>query len=161
MDEILQKTDAVIIGSGPCGLFQVFELGLLGVNSVLIDSLPQIGGQCTELYPDKPIYDIPGIPVCSGQELIDQLSLQIKPFEPSLKLGEEVIQVEKNNSNYKIIMEEGNFILTIFEKRVDPHDLPFFMNLQKHLSGHGFHCPFPVENNDKNITFAKKKMFIR
>ena len=103
MDEILQKTDAVIIGSGPCGLFQVFELGLLGVNSVLIDSLPQIGGQCTELYPDKPIYDIPGIPVCSGQELIDQLSLQIKPFEPSLKLGEEVIQVEKKNGDYKIL----------------------------------------------------------
>ncbi len=112
MDDILQKTDAVIIGSGPCGLFQVFELGLLGVHSVLIDSLPQIGGQCTELYPDKPIYDIPGIPVCSGQELIDQLSLQIKPFEPSLKLGEEVIQVEKNNGDYKIITNKGSSFLT-------------------------------------------------
>ena len=112
MDDILQKTDAVIVGSGPCGLFQVFELGLLGVHSVLIDSLPQIGGQCTELYPDKPIYDIPGIPVCSGQELIDQLSLQIKPFEPSLKLGEEVIRVEKNNGDYKIITNKGSCFLT-------------------------------------------------
>ena len=112
MDDVLQKTDAVIIGSGPCGLFQVFELGLLGVRSILIDSLPQIGGQCSELYPDKPIYDIPGIPVCSGQELIDQLSVQIKPFAPSIKLGEEVIQVEKNNGVYKIITNKGNCFLT-------------------------------------------------
>ena len=112
MDDTLQKTDAVVVGSGPCGLFQVFELGLLGVHSVLIVSLPQIGGQCSELYPDKPIYDIPGIPVCSGQELIDQLSLQIKPFEPSIKLGEEVIQVEKNNGDYKIITNKGSRFLT-------------------------------------------------
>ena len=112
MDDVLQKTDAVIIWSGPCGLFQVFELGLLGVRSILIDSLPQIGGQCSELYPDKPIYDIPGIPVCSGQELIDQLSVQIKPFAPSIKLGEEVIQVEKNNGVYKIITNKGNCFLT-------------------------------------------------
>jgi len=112
MDDTLQKTDAVVVGSGPCGLFQVFELGLLGVHSVLIDSLPQIGGQCSELYPDKPIYDIPGIPVCSGQELIEQLSLQIKPFEPSIKLGEEVIQVEKNNGDYKIITNKGSCFLT-------------------------------------------------
>ena len=59
MDETLKKTDAVVIGAGPCGLFQVFELGLLGVNSVLIDSLPNIGGQCAELYPYKPLYDMP------------------------------------------------------------------------------------------------------
>ena len=77
MSEKKIKTDALIIGAGPCGLFQVFELGLLGIDSVLIDSLPTIGGQCTELYPDKPIYDIPGIPVCTGEELIDNLSKQI------------------------------------------------------------------------------------
>ena len=112
MDDVLQKTDAVIVGSGPCGLFQVFELGLLGIHSILIDSLPQIGGQCSELYPDKPIYDIPGIPVCSGQELINQLSIQIKPFEPSIKLGEEVIQVNKDNGDYKIITNKGSCFLT-------------------------------------------------
>jgi len=112
MDNELKKTDAVVIGSGPCGLFQVFELGLLGIHSVLIDSLPQIGGQCSELYPDKPIYDIPGIPVCSGQELIDQLSLQIKPFEPSIKVGEEVIQIEKKNGDYQIITNKGSSFLT-------------------------------------------------
>jgi len=112
MDNELKKTDAIVVGSGPCGLFQVFELGLLGVHSVLIDSLPQIGGQCSELYPDKPIYDIPGIPVCSGQELIDQLSLQIKPFEPSIILGEEVIQVEEKNADYQITTNKGSCFLT-------------------------------------------------
>ena len=65
------KTDALIIGAGPCGIFQVFELGLLGVKCHILDSLPVAGGQCAELYPDKPIYDIPGIPVCSGEELIE------------------------------------------------------------------------------------------
>src|SRR5688500_10631810 len=63
-------TDAVIVGAGPVGLFQVFELGLLGLRAEVIDSLPAIGGQCTELYPDKPIYDIPAVPVCTAQELI-------------------------------------------------------------------------------------------
>src|SRR5580704_11801007 len=66
-------TDVVIVGAGPCGLFQVFELGLLGLKSELVDSLPQVGGQCTELYPDKPIYDIPAIPVCTARELIERL----------------------------------------------------------------------------------------
>ena len=91
------KTDALIIGAGPCGLFQVFELGLLGIESIVIDSLPSIGGQCTELYPDKPIYDIPGIPVCTGEELIDNLSKQIAPFSPKLILGDEVIELERND----------------------------------------------------------------
>ena len=67
------NTDVVIVGAGPCGLFQVFELGLLGLKAEVVDSIRQPGGQCTELYPDKPIYDIPGIPVCSGQELVDNL----------------------------------------------------------------------------------------
>ena len=89
------KTDALIIGAGPCGLFQVFELGLLGINSVVIDSLPSIGGQCTELYPDKPIYDIPGIPVCTGEELIQNLLKQIEPFSPEMILNDEVTELEK------------------------------------------------------------------
>src|SRR3984885_14455021 len=86
-------TDVVIVGAGPCGLFQVFELGLLGLKAELVDSLPQIGGQCTELYPDKPIYDIPAIPVCSARELIERLQEQIKPFNPGYHLGQEVTEV--------------------------------------------------------------------
>jgi thioredoxin reductase (NADPH) len=73
------STDVVIVGAGPCGLFQVFELGLLGLKAHLVDSLPKVGGQCVELYPDKPIYDIPAVPVCTGQQLTDLLLEQIKP----------------------------------------------------------------------------------
>jgi thioredoxin reductase (NADPH) len=83
----------VIIGAGPCGLFQVFELGLLGIKAHLIDSLAAPGGQCTELYPDKPIYDIPALPVCGAQELVDRLMQQIKPFDPVFHLGQEVVQL--------------------------------------------------------------------
>ncbi|MCG8444926.1 MAG: NAD(P)-binding protein, partial [Hyphomicrobiales bacterium] len=76
------ETDVVIIGAGPVGLFAVFELGLLDMKAHLIDILDRPGGQCTELYPEKPIYDIPAIPVVSGQELTDSLMQQIKPFSP-------------------------------------------------------------------------------
>ena len=92
MSEPIQ-TEVVIIGAGPCGLFQVFELGLLGMRAHLLDSLAAPGGQCTELYPDKPIYDIPALPVCGAQELVDRLMQQIKPFEPQFHLGQEVVQV--------------------------------------------------------------------
>ena len=91
------KTDVVIIGAGPCGLFQVFELGLLGLNAEVIDSISQPGGQCTELYADKPIYDIPGIPVCSAEELTLALLKQIEPFNYGMHLGEEVTIVRKND----------------------------------------------------------------
>ena len=92
MSQTLQ-TEVVIIGAGPCGLFQVFELGLLGIKAHLIDSLAAPGGQCTELYPDKPIYDIPALPVCGAQELVDRLMQQIKPFDPVFHLGQEVVQL--------------------------------------------------------------------
>jgi thioredoxin reductase (NADPH) len=94
-------TDAVIVGAGPCGLFQVFELGLLGLRAELVDSLPAIGGQCIELYPDKPIYDIPAVPVCTGRELIERLEQQIKPFNPGVHLSQEVTSVVKR--------EDGRF----------------------------------------------------
>tara|TARA_B100000131_G_scaffold238910_1_gene231134 strand:- start:1220 stop:2266 length:1047 start_codon:yes stop_codon:yes gene_type:complete len=81
-------TDAVIIGAGPVGLFAVFELGLLDINCHLIDILEMPGGQCSELYPEKPIYDIPGVPVISGQGLTDALMKQIEPFKPSFHLGQ-------------------------------------------------------------------------
>ncbi len=88
------ETDAVIIGAGPVGLFQVFELGLLEIKVHVIDSLPEIGGQCIELYPDKPIYDIPAIPVCTGRELTNNLLKQIAPFGAQFHLGQEVNQLE-------------------------------------------------------------------
>ena len=88
-------TDVVIVGAGPCGLFQVFELGLLGLKAEVVDSIRQPGGQCTELYPDKPIYDIPGIPVCSAEELIESLLKQIEPFKCGMHLGEEASVVRE------------------------------------------------------------------
>jgi thioredoxin reductase (NADPH) len=97
------ESDVVIIGAGPCGLFQVFELGLLGIRTHVIDSLNHVGGQCSELYPDKPIYDIPAVPVCSGQELIDRLMEQIKPFDAVFHLGQEVNELKK--------LDDGRFEL--------------------------------------------------
>jgi len=89
------KTDVVIIGAGPSGLFQVFELGLLDIHAHVVDSLPQVGGQCAELYPDKPIYDIPALPVCGAQELVDRLMEQIAPFKPEFHLGQTVTRLEQ------------------------------------------------------------------
>lgn len=86
--------DAVVIGAGPVGLFQVFELGLLDIRTHVIDALPQIGGQPALLYPDKPIYDIPGVPVCTGQGLADALMRQCAPFAPKLHLGQTVTRLE-------------------------------------------------------------------
>jgi thioredoxin reductase (NADPH) len=97
------ETDAVIIGAGPVGLFQVFELGLLEIKAHVIDSLAYPGGQPIELYPDKPIYDIPAIPVCTGKELTDSLMKQIEPFGPTFHLGQEVSAVEKQ--------EDGRFFV--------------------------------------------------
>ena len=89
------KTDVVIIGAGPCGLFQIFELGLLGIHAHVVDTLPEIGGQCAALYPDKPIYDIPALPVVGAGELVERLAEQIRPFEPDLHLGEMVVKLER------------------------------------------------------------------
>jgi thioredoxin reductase (NADPH) len=85
--------EVVIVGAGPVGLFQVFELGLLGISAHIVDSLAQVGGQCTELYPEKPIYDIPALPICGAQELIDRLVEQAKPFKATYHLGQEVTEV--------------------------------------------------------------------
>jgi thioredoxin reductase (NADPH) len=92
-------TDVVIVGAGPCGLFQVFELGLLGLRAEVVDSIPRPGGQCSELYPDKPIYDIPAVPVCTGQELTDALLKQIEPFSPGMHLGQEVQVVQRQEDD--------------------------------------------------------------
>lgn len=101
------KTDILIIGAGPTGLFTVFEAGLLKLHCHLIDSLPQPGGQLTEIYPKKPIYDIPGFPSVLAGELVDNLMEQIKPFEPGFTLGERAESVERQ--------EDGSFIVTTNE----------------------------------------------
>jgi thioredoxin reductase (NADPH) len=88
------ETDVVIIGAGPVGLFAVFELGLLDIKAHLIDILPKVGGQCAELYPEKPIYDIPGFPIVTGQGLIDNLMKQVEPFHPTFHIGEMVASVQ-------------------------------------------------------------------
>ncbi len=91
------ETDALIVGAGPVGLFQVFELGLLEVGAQVVDSLPHIGGQCVELYADKPIYDIPALPHCTGRELVERLQRQIAPFATGFHLGQQVSEVVRRD----------------------------------------------------------------
>ncbi len=103
------KTEVVIIGAGPCGLFQVFELGLLGIRAHVVDSLSQIGGQCAALYPEKPIYDIPALPVVGAQELIDRLAEQIEPFEATFHLGEEVMELNAgDDGGLQLTTDQGS-----------------------------------------------------
>ncbi len=111
----MNKTDILIIGAGPVGLFTVFEAGLLGLNCTLIDNLDKPGGQCAELYPEKPIYDIPGVPFQTAQEHVDALLEQIKPFNYDLHLSERVDLIEEitleNESFWKVkTTEDKEFI---------------------------------------------------
>ncbi|GIX23699.1 MAG: ferredoxin--NADP reductase [Caldimonas sp.] len=109
----LIETDAVIVGAGPVGLFQVFELGLLEVKAHVIDSLPYPGGQCIELYPDKPIYDIPAVPVCTGRELTDNLLKQIEPFGATFHLGQEVSEVQRrDDGRFHVATSKGTRFIT-------------------------------------------------
>jgi len=109
------KTDVLIIGAGPCGLFAVFELGLLDMKVHLVDILDKVGGQCAELYPEKPIYDIPGIPMVTGHGLTEALMEQIKPFNPTFHLNEMVETVEKiGDPLFRITTDAGN----VFETKV-------------------------------------------
>ena len=107
------ETDALIVGAGPVGLFQVFQLGLLEVKAHVIDSLPYPGGQCVELYPDKPIYDIPAVPVCTGRELTDRLLQQIAPFGATFHYGQEVVTVDPQpDGRFMVETNMGNRFLT-------------------------------------------------
>ncbi|MDP1935581.1 MAG: NAD(P)/FAD-dependent oxidoreductase [Polaromonas sp.] len=107
------ETDAVIVGAGPVGLFQVFELGLLEIKAHVIDSLAYPGGQCIELYPDKPIYDIPAVPVCTGRELTDSLLKQIEPFGATFHFGQEVSTVEQQaDGRFFVQTSKGTQFLT-------------------------------------------------
>ncbi|MGY4828659.1 NAD(P)/FAD-dependent oxidoreductase [Sphaerotilaceae bacterium SBD11-9] len=109
----LIETDAVIVGAGPVGLFQVFELGLLEIKAHIIDSLAYPGGQCIELYPDKPIYDIPAVPMCTGKELTDNLLKQIEPFGATFHLGQEVTVVHKQeDGRFRVETSKGTRFLT-------------------------------------------------
>ena len=104
------EADVVIIGAGPVGLFAVFELGLVDIKCHLVDILDKVGGQCAELYPEKPIYDVPGLPIVTGQELTDRLMEQIKPFGPTFHLGERIDGLKK--------LEDGRFRLETDQGKV-------------------------------------------
>ena len=107
------ETDAVIVGAGPVGLFQVFELGLLEIKAHIIDSLAYPGGQCIELYPDKPIYDIPAVPMCTGKELTDNLLKQIEPFGATFHLGQEVTAVRRrDDGRFDVETSKGTRFVT-------------------------------------------------
>ena len=136
-------TDIVIIGAGPVGLFAIFEAGLLKMRCHLVDYLPQVGGQLSEIYPKKPIYDIPGYPSVLAQELVDNLMLQAKPFNPTFTLGERIESLQKNDErdfvlttnmgtviNAKTVVIAGG--LGCFEPRK-----PEIENLQKYENGKG------------------------
>ena len=101
------KTDALIIGAGPTGLFTAHQLKLIGLNCEIVDNLDKIGGQCIELYPDKPIYDIPAVPECTGEELTNNLINQLKPFDIKFHLSERVDEVKKNNGHWNVKTNKG------------------------------------------------------
>jgi thioredoxin reductase (NADPH) len=100
-------TDALVIGAGPVGLFQAFQLGLQGIHCHIVDALPHVGGQCVELYADKPIYDIPGIQVCTGRELVARLEQQIAPFQPTCHLSQRIEQVQTSPEGWHVRSDQG------------------------------------------------------
>ena len=106
------KTDALIIGAGPTGLFTAHQLKLIGLDCEVVDNLDKIGGQCIELYPDKPIYDIPAVPECTGEELTNNLINQLKPFDIKFHLGERVDEVKKDNDNWIVKTNNGKSFST-------------------------------------------------
>ena len=106
------KTDALIIGAGPTGLFTAHQLKLIGLNCEIVDNLDKIGGQCIELYPDKPIYDIPAVPECTGEELTNNLINQLKPFDINFHLNERVDEVKKENDNWFVKTSSNKTFLT-------------------------------------------------
>ena len=105
------KTDVLVIGAGPVGLFAIHQLGIIGLKAEVVDNLDKIGGQCIELYPDKPIYDIPGIPECTGKELTESLLEQIKPFKTNFHLNERVQAISKEKENWKITTNKNKIFV--------------------------------------------------
>ncbi|MDC3099296.1 NAD(P)-binding protein [Candidatus Pelagibacter sp.] len=113
----MNKIDVLIIGAGPTGLFCAHQLGIIGLTCEIVDNLDKAGGQCIELYPDKPIYDIPAIPECTGEELTNNLLKQIKPFNVNFHLNQRVCRKISNTMIYfrcLIIVSENNCVLFLF-----------------------------------------------
>ena len=108
----MNKTDALIIGAGPTGLFTAHQLNLIGLNCQIVDNLDKIGGQCIELYPDKPIYDIPAVPECTGEQLTNNLINQLKPFDIKFHLNERVDEVKKGDDNWIVKTDNGTTFQT-------------------------------------------------
>jgi len=106
------KTDVLVIGAGPVGLFAVHQLGIIGLKAEVVDNLDKVGGQCIELYPDKPIYDIPAIPECTGESLTKNLLEQIKPFKTNFHLNERVQEIIKEENNWKIKTNKNKIFIT-------------------------------------------------
>ena len=126
------KTDAIIIGAGPTGLFAVHQLGIIGLKAEVIDNLDKIGGQCIELYPDKPIYDIPGIPKCTGESLTQKLVEQIKPFKTKIHLNERVQKIQNEGNNWIVETNKGKKFISpniIIAGGVDSNALNIIYNL--------------------------------
>jgi thioredoxin reductase (NADPH) len=154
------QTDICIIGAGPVGLFAVFEAGLLKMRCHLVDALPQVGGQLSEIYPKKPIYDIPGFPEVKAQELVDNLMEQIKPFNPTFSLGERLDSLEKTATGFQLKTSDGTEIdckvvvvaggLGCFEPRKPP-----IIDIAK-FEGKGVHYMVkdPETFRDKNVILA-------
>lgn len=104
------KTDVIMVGAGPVGLFAIFELGINDMRCHVVDILDKVGGQCAELYPEKPIYDIPAVPVCTGQELVDRLIEQGRPFQPTFHLGQMAEQLEKIDGGWRLTTDQGTVL---------------------------------------------------
>jgi thioredoxin reductase (NADPH) len=149
LSEQIIATEVVIIGAGPAGLFQVFELGLLGIKSHIIDTLKHAGGQCTELYPDKPIYDIPALPICGAQELINRLMQQIQPFGAQFHLGEETLEMKKQeNGRFRVVTSAGTQFdagAVVIAAGVGSFQ-PRRLNVEGHEQFEGSHLHYSVKN---------------
>ena len=154
----MKKTDTIIIGAGPVGLFAVHQLGIKGLNSVVIDNLDKAGGQCIELYPDKPIYDIPAVPECTGEELTNKLLEQIKPFKTQFYLNDRVNEIRQDGDNWKVKTSNNsefiapNIIIAGGVGSFEPRKLPL-KEVQKFENKSLFYSVKKKENfKNKNIS---------
>lgn len=154
------ETDAVVIGAGPVGLYQVFALGLQGIHAHVVEALPHVGGQCTELYPDKPIFDIPGIPMCTGFTLAHNLQQQIAPFKPDMHLGQLVTLLEKQSDGRFLLETSANtrfLAKTVFIAAGVGAFLPRTLKLEGLSALEGHQIAYRVDNPN---TYAGKVVVI-